>query len=193
MGQLENESGWVAARDARDAERVRLVKQRLEALKPVTDELRAAGYDVATPDDLHRPYLTAVPILLRHLHLSTYDDGSRAVIAGALAVPEARSAWRDLVDLYRHTDPADYELKEALAEAVATTAHRAVTDELTDLLFDTALGPTRILFLRAVTRLRLPNAWPLISRALADSDLHEEAAHMLHQRDLRTARRPRSN
>ena len=53
------------------------------------------------------------------------------------------------------------------------------------------LGPSRVLLLRALTRLRLPTAWSSISQCLADPELKKEAAHLLHQRELRDRRQAR--
>jgi len=190
MAQLEGDPDWVATRAAREQEFDRLGEERKRALEPVTVELRAAGFDVVSPWDLHRhqPYDRAIPILVRHLEDPSYDEESRAAIALALAVPEAGSSWRELVDLYHRTDRQQQQLAQALATAIAVTARRTVADELITLLFDAEMGSSRVLLLRAVTRLRLPNAWPLITEALSDPDLREEAARMLHQRDLRTRR-----
>lgn len=117
------------------------------------------------------PYNQAIPILVAHLKDESYDQEARAAIARALAVPEARANWRDLVDLYRQTSPEKDQLKEALAAAITVIAERAVANELIDLLFDAQLGPSRLLLLKAFTRLRLPHTWTLITQALADTDL----------------------
>lgn len=190
MAQLESDPAWVRERAAQQAEQDRLGRQRLRALAPVTTELRRAGFDVESPWQLYllAPYAGAIPILMRHLKDASYDEEARAAIARALAVPEARGTWRDLVDLYRETDPAQDQLKQALAAALCVIADRGAADELIRLLFDTDLGPSRILLLGAVTRLRLPAAWDVIAKALADDDLSKEAAHMLHQRELRVRR-----
>jgi hypothetical protein len=193
MAQLEADPDWVAKRAAREQEFDRLGDERNRALEPVTVELCAAGFDVESPWDLylHKPYDRAIPILVRHLKDPSYDETARAAIARALAVPEARGMWLDLVDLYRRTDRQQDQLKQALAAAIAVTAERSVANELITLLFDADLGSSRVLLLSALTRLRLPNTWPLITAALSDADLDQEAARMLHQRELR-ARRKRS-
>lgn len=191
MARLEADPDWVARRAVREQKFDRLGEERSRALEPVTVELRAAGFDVESPWDLylHKPYDQAVPILVRHLKDSSYNEEARAAIARALAVPEARGAWRDLVDLYRCVDRQQDQIKQALAAAIAVTAERSGADELVTLLFDTDMGSSRILLLRALTRLRLPDAWSLITKALSDADLDQEAAHMLHQRDLRALRK----
>lgn len=154
MAQLEADPGWVAMRAAREEESDRLGDERNRALEPVTVELRAAGFDVESPWDLylHKPYDRAIPILVRHLKDPSYDEEARAAIARALAVPEARGACRDLVNLYRQTNRHQDRLKQSLAAAIAVTAERSAADELIGLLFDPDLGSSRVLLLRALTR-----------------------------------------
>jgi hypothetical protein len=46
-----------------------------------------------------------------------------------------------------------------------------------------------VLLFRALTRLRAVDRWQIIERSLQDDELSKEARHLLHQRDLRAARR----
>jgi len=78
--------------------------------------------------------------LLRHLRLPSYAEEPRAAIAQTLAVPETRDHWREIVDMYRQTDPRQDRLMQALANVIDVTANRRVSDELVELVFILCLG-----------------------------------------------------
>ncbi len=63
MAELAADPGWVAARAEADAKMARLAEQRRRALQPVTLELRAVGFDVKSPWELHKhsPYPERFP------------------------------------------------------------------------------------------------------------------------------------
>lgn len=69
-----------------------------------------------------------------------------------------------------------------------TLADREVKDDLLALFRDRTLGSSRVLLLRALTRLRLPDRWDLVDELSHDPELRAEAEHMLHQRALRKRR-----
>lgn len=142
MAELAADPGWVPARAEADAKIARLAEQRRRALQPVTLELRAVGFDVKSPWELHKhsPYPEAIPILFRHLRLPSYAEEPRAAIAQALAVPETRDHWREIVDMYRQTDPRQDRLMQALANVIDVTANRRVSDKLVELVFILCLG-----------------------------------------------------
>jgi len=174
--------------EALDAELAKRSERVREAERPLLTDLGALGLDVESVWDLRarQPYPDGTfDVLLRHL-ATTLPDRTREGIARALAVADARDLWPVLVDAYRNeTSPEDSGAREGLAEALMITAHRAVADDLVELIRDRSLGISRVLLLRAVTRLRLPDRWDLIAACAQDPALHREAEHMLAERARR--------
>ncbi|MBD8898324.1 hypothetical protein [Rhodanobacter sp. DHG33] len=151
-----------------------------QAEQPLVEDLRAAGFDVESASDLFnrkqvwnkkervRPYLEALPILLRHLGRA-YPPAVREGIARALAVPQSRFAWHDLVRFYRHEE-AD-SAKDGLAVAIAAAADQSVLNELIALAKDREQGSSRLLLLSALARSSDPKARAALMELGADPDL----------------------
>jgi len=194
LAQLESDPAWVAARAERERQLARREAELGESEAPLAQQLREAGIDVESAWDLvktYEPYPDAIPILLAHLH-RPYPDRVREGIARALAVPDAHSAWHEIVELYRLTDPDEEpDTKDGLAVCLAAIAGRGNVEEVIVLIRDRSLGPSRVVFLRVLTRLRVPQAWELVAECARDPELRRQAEHMLHQRELR--RRSRSH
>jgi hypothetical protein len=91
--------------------------------------------------------------------------------------------------MYERTEAG--ESKDALAATLSALATRRDLPELCRLLADPKYGVSRIMFFRALTRLRAPDRWEVIQRSVDDPDLRREAAYLLHQRELREARKSR--
>ena len=186
--RLRTDPDYRAKVESVEAERAERVKRLRDAEKPLLADLAALGLDVETVWNLRgrEPYPDGtVEVLLRHL-ASPLPDRVREGIARALAVVEVRWAWPNLAQAYRNEmSPMDSGVRQGLAEALLVTAHREVADDLVSLIHDRTLGTSRVLLLRAVSRLRLPGRWELIAECAEDPDLYKEAEHMLAQRARR--------
>lgn len=189
---LDADPDYRARKKAFDAELAERSRRLREAERPLLADLSALGLDVESVWALRslQPYPDGtVDVLLQHL-VTPFPDRVREGIARALAVVEARPAWPVLVRAYRNeTSAEDSGAREGLAEALMVTASRATADDLVGMIRDRRLGPSRVLLLRAVTRLRLPGRWELIAECLRDPDLAIEADHMLAKRTRRTRTR----
>jgi hypothetical protein len=189
MAQLEADPEYVARRDANDQQRRERLRRIHEAARPLFDDLASAGHPVRDVYLLKAPYPTALPVLAAHLRRD-YPDLIRAGIARMLGVREADFAWNDLAELYRNIDAnAPGEFKQALAASLSRIASAKRLPELREMLRDRSMGVSRILFFQAFMRLRAPDRWKLVEQSLADDDLKEEAAHLMHQKHLRTSKR----
>ena len=189
MRALDADPDHRAKKETFDAELAERSRRLSEAARPLLADLSAIGCDVESLWTLRtlQPYPDGtIQVLLQHLG-TPLPDRVREGIARALAVVEARPAWPELVQAYRNEASAeDTGTREGLAEALMVTASRATADELVEIIQDRRLGPSRILLLRALTRLRLPDRWGLIAQCRQDPDLVVEADHMLAERARRT-------
>lgn len=159
MKQLEADPDFVARRIERD----RVIEERIAFLKDeqseIVVELRNLGINVDSLNGLvmrSEPYKAALPILLKHLNRN-YSAITRATLARALAVPDATDAWPFVRDLYLKIPadggtPDDYQLKEALAVALAGAASESHIDDLVALMRDASQGNSRLMLLRRLLK-----------------------------------------
>ena len=159
-----------------------------KAEQPVVEELRSMGFDVASVWDLFnrkepwnkreriKPYLDALPLLLKHLALD-YPPAVREGIARAMAMPQSRFAWNDLVRFYRNEE--SNRAKDGLAVAVAAAADPSVLDELIVLVKDRKHGKSRLLLLSALARVKDPRAHAALMGLGTDPDLADEVQGIL--------------
>jgi hypothetical protein len=139
--------------------------------------LRASGADVSSVWDLvntKKVYPELVPILFSHLDLP-YPDKVREGIARALAVPESRPRWNELVDRYlAETDTSTHGMKWALHSAIAAAADATVLDGLIRLASDRRHGRNRALFIDALARIDNLRARAALEELAGDPDLTED-------------------
>lgn len=174
MAQLNSDPEWVAKRELEEREREAREAECRAVERPLVEELQAAGFKVDTAWDFVNTkdsYAEALPILLKHLDCA-YPPAVREGIARAMAVPQSRFAWHDLVRYYR--DEESDRVKDGLAVAIAATAHLGVLDELIALAKDRELGDSRLLLLRALARSTDPKARAALMELGTDPDLNEE-------------------
>lgn len=153
MAQLAQDRGFQEVAAEREAERADRASVWRQAERPIIDDLRQAGVDVASVWDLVNtsvPYPSALPVLMEHLERDGYPDRVVEGVARALAVKPAALYWRRLRDLYlRATGP---DATEGLAVALAAVAEPEHLDDLLALLDETSRGNTRIHFIRPILR-----------------------------------------
>jgi len=162
------------------AERSPLLRAEQE---PMLADLRTIGLEVNSVWDLVNTssnYDEAIPTLLKHLKLP-YSDRTREGIARALAVPQAKYAWPDLVLEY-HKAPMGEEngirlgAKDGLAVALATTATDAHMEELAALAKDPKHGDSRLLLLRGLRKSKSPTTRLALKELAFDPALAKEIA-----------------
>ena len=152
--------------------------------EPLVADLRSVGYDVDSVWDLvniRDDYPDALPVLVRHL-VKPYPPVIRDGIARALAVGRALFAWDLLYSLYL-SEP-DRGVKDGLATALSAMVDRTHLAELLGLLRDRRHGPSRILLLRGVTRLRDPRGAAAIEELADDPDLRKQIEIILRRKRM---------
>ena len=182
LSRLRRDSRWLAASPTDGARQAR--RQRLTlAEAPLVADLRLAGCAVTSVWDLvnqsTKYHKSVVPTLLEHL-AREYPPEIRAGIARALAVPEARIAWDQIVTAYKRE--TERLVKEGLGVAVAAIAGRERLGELIALVLERRNGPSRVLFLQPISRSRDPRAVEVLRESEADPELCREAAAILRRR-----------
>lgn len=169
-----------AINERRQLENARKAAEWRKAEQPLIEDLHAVGFDVESVWDLFnrkqvwnkkehiRPYIEALPILLQHLGRD-YPPAVREGIARAMAVPQSRFAWNDLVLFYRNEEAG--RAKDGLAVAIAATADPGVLDELIALAKDREHGSSRLLLLSVLARSPDPKARTALMELGVDPDL----------------------
>jgi len=136
----------------------------------------------------------ASPIPLYHQlaeQLSALIEGGTLKPGDLLGQAKPVEHWEELVNRYVDIPLEKSEYKDAMAATLSEIAQQRHMPLVRQLLVDTSLGVSRIHFYRTLTRTRAADRWALIEAGLDDPDLEKEAAHLLHQRQLRASRRRR--
>jgi len=103
VAELERNPEFVAHRAEQERRRQQIEDALRELEAPLVEALGQVGEHVKSVWDLvntSRPYPLAIDVLLEHLQ-RPYPEQILEGIARALAVPESRRIWPDLVGLYR--------------------------------------------------------------------------------------------
>jgi hypothetical protein len=177
MARLNADPDYVARQKDRDkAIRLR-AEEYAHAEAPLVQELRAAGAQVSSAWDLvntKKPYPQLLPILFAHLDRPC-PARVREGIARALAVPESRWLWDELVNRYlAETDTTTHGMKWALHLAVAAAADVSVLDPLIRLACDQRHGRNRALFVDALARIDHSKAKAALAELASDPDLSRD-------------------
>lgn len=187
IAELEAEqrasSNYTDVRRSQEEEYARQAEERRRIQAPVVAHLQQVGVpslDAILGRADAGVNLRALPVLLEHLQ-RPYPATERAFIAHLLAFPEARVAWRDVVDAYKREH--DALVRDGLANVLAAMADESVLDEYLQLVRDTSNGPSRVLLLRTLGRLRIPRGIATLRQVSSDPELRKEATAMLRRID----------
>jgi hypothetical protein len=176
---------YIARKKDQDEAIQRKAEEFARAEAPLVQELRDAGAQVSSVWDLvntKRPYPQLLPILFAHLD-RPYPERVREGIARALAVPESRSRWGELVNRYlAETDTSANGMKWALHLAIAAAADATVLDTLIRLTCDRRHGRNRALFVDALARIDDPRAQAALAELASDPDLAEDVKRVTKKR-----------
>ena len=178
---------YVARRARQEKIRQRSAAENRLAEAPLVEALRSVGLEVASVWDLVNtsvPYPRALPVLLEHLQRS-YPAVVRDGIARALAVRDAKSGWRVLLESYRRE--TEKRPKSGLAAAIAAAADDEVIGDVIALAHDRRQGSSRLLLLSALSRSQDPRAGKALMELRADPELQKEIQVILRRLARRKA------
>ena len=191
MAELEANPEWVRARDERERKRCEIEEELTRAELPILKDLKKAGAkELESVWDLvntKKPYPNLVPVLLAHLDRQ-YPDKVREGIARALAVPEARVGWSQLIRSFlaepqKDETGNDNQVKWALHLALSGAADASVLDELVKLASDRRHGVHRLFFVDALVRIKDPLAAAALEELEDDPDLADSFKRIFKKRN----------
>jgi hypothetical protein len=185
----EDEKSRLRATNERRRQEVqRKAVEWARAEAPLVQELRAAGAQVLSVWDLVNTkdrYPQLIPILFEHLD-QPYPDRVREGIARALAVPESRLRWDELVSRYlADSDTTTKGMKWLLHLSIAAAADVTVLDTLIRLACDRRHGRNRALFVDALARIGDPRAQATLAALAGDPDLADDVRRVTKKQKRR--------
>jgi hypothetical protein len=185
----EDEKSRLRATNERRRQEVqRKAVEWARAEAPLVQELRAAGAQVLSVWDLVNTkdrYPQLIPILFEHLD-QPYPDRVREGIARALAVPESRLRWDELVSRYlADSDTTTKGMKWLLHLSIAAAADVTVLDTLIRLACDRRHGRNRALFVDALARIGDPRAQAALAALAGDPDLADDVRRVTKKQKRR--------
>jgi hypothetical protein len=202
VGRLEADPDWVSQRAERNRTRREIVAQCRLAAQPIIKDLASIGFVIGSEwDFVNTPerYDAALPVLMKHFHRD-YPDVIREGLARSFGRPWARRmAWDHILAAYlsepnkeRVVPPgaigAPSALKEGMAVALSEMAHRSDLNVLIDLISDPANGPSRIFFVKYLSRSKTREAFDALTKLSTDQDLSREIAFRLKSKLRRWVR-----
>jgi HEAT repeat protein len=177
-----------------------------KAVDPIIRDLAAAGIWVKglqqlSPTDAK--YEAAIPILLDHFGRN-YPDGIRAYVVRSLAHRRARRlAWEPLLKTYLQEPnrdglarPGEFGSpssdKDGLADALSEMARPDDIDHLIALISDPANGPSRVFFVKNLSRSKSQRAFETLVRLSKDAEIAAEIEFKLKNKLRRQAKQDRA-
>ncbi len=178
--QLKAEGKWddyVARKQDQSNTLARMRAELAAAEAPLVEELRSAGLDIDSVWDLVNTaerYPDAIPVLFEHLH-KPYPEKIVEGILRALAVPESKSGWRDLLSVFEAAPSKDSGgLRWAAGCALGAAADDGVIAEVMRIVSDLDYGFDRATLLPALGRSHDARASMLLHELRADPVIGKE-------------------
>ena len=177
LAELAADKEYVEMRRAKDEA---LMKHRAElasAEVPLVEALRLVGLAVSSVWDLvntAKSYPEAIPVLFEHLH-KPYPERIVEGILRALAVPESRPRWKELLAVFEAA-PAQQTggLRWAAGCALGAAADDGVVAEVIRIVGDARYGFDRAALLPALARSKDAKAQMLLQELRDDPILGKE-------------------
>lgn len=182
--KLKEEGKWddyVLMQQTQEKAHQKLLEDQRKEAAPVVASLRNKGIAVDSIWDLSeggKSFAQATPILLEHLKRE-YPDHVREAILRALATPDARSHWNELVDIFENnTIGLPPSIRYVAALALSGAADDAVLDDVVRLISEKRLGIDRAPLLLVFIRSKSPKAKMMLLELRDDPDLGPEIKKM---------------
>jgi len=186
----------------RDRKRRDVIARHRMAAQPIIKDLASIGFKVGCVwDFVNTPerYDAALPVLIEHFH-KAYPDFIREGLARSFGRPWARhAAWDHVLAAYL-SEPnrsgvsppqeiaAPTDLKEGMAVALSEMAHRSDLDVLIQLISNPENGPSRVFFVKFLSRSKTREAFDTLTKLMTDRDLSREIAFRLKSKLKRWVR-----
>ena len=185
MDQLARDPEYVARMAAKAAAREERTRELERIMAGLVAELRQAGYEVNSVDQLRREvrsYRSAIDILLRWLEM-VRDLEAKESIVRALSVPwSGKRAAVVLVTEFGavpNEGPLAESLKWAIANGLEILAEQSLMQELCELALDRRHGKSREMIVMALGKIPCPQTEAALLQLLNDKDVDGFAATTL--------------
>ena len=201
-GRLAGGPDWMSQRGERDRQRREIVARHRLAAQPIIKDLASIGFVVDSVWDFvdsPKSYDAALPVLMKHFQ-KDYPDFVREGLARSFGRPWARHvAWDRVLAAYlsepnkaQISPPEDMaapsSLKEGMAVALSEMAHRNDLGALIELISNPENGPSRVFFVKFLSRAKTQEAFDTLTKLLTDRDLSREIAFRLKSKLKRWVR-----
>ena len=186
QAELASDPEFQERKRKRDAELRARQEYYEESERPIVDELRRSGFNVASVWDFvndKRPTpALAAQILLDHLPLQ-YPDRVKEGIGRALAVSQPHEGWKTLLRAFeQNPDQSTLGSKFALGLALAAATNRIVLDDVVRLVRDPVHGEARLPLLWALKRLGDSQGLDVLREQATDPLIGREARRVLRSK-----------
>lgn len=183
--KLKAEGKWEeyqATLARREEERRQAVEARDKAAQPIVEALCTAGVNVQVVADLldgRKLDPIIIPVLLEHVKRTEYPDQIREMLLRALASPEARPYWNELVKMVeKNTAGLSPAIHYVAALALDGAFSEDKIDDVLRLAKDQHLGAARVSLLLTLKRSKDPRAKMLLLELRDDPDLGKEVKRL---------------
>ena len=158
----------------REQRRRQAIKAHKEALAPVICEVRSAGHDIESLDELRRSgtkYTSVIPILLYWLPRISLADAKESIVR-TVSVPWAKSiASQTLIEEYENTANEEHSLRWAIGNAIDVLAEPSLLEDLIRITTDAGNGKSREMFVLAFGKIRDPRSVKTLIQLLEDEQV----------------------
>jgi HEAT repeat protein len=172
----------MTSQDQHEQERQRAIAEHNRISAPVCADLRNAGFEFNTLDELRRSgkqYRAAIPILLSWLPKVEALDVKESIVR-TLSVPWARGiATKPVLEEFFKAPKEAMAFRWVVGNAMEVIADSSVTDEILSIVGDASNGMARQMFVLALGKLQDPRAIPLLIGLLMDEEVAGHAAEAL--------------
>jgi hypothetical protein len=181
LAELSTDVEYLKMRKLKDAALKKELEDISEAEIPLVEDLRRVGVDVNSVWDLvnsSKSYTAALPVLLGHMH-KPYPEKIREGIFRALAVPEARIGWHELLAIFEKKEKGyDGRIRWVVAVALGATADDSVLKDLLEIVGNLKNGFDRAALLPALFKSNSAQARTALDGLLADPEIGKEVKRL---------------
>jgi HEAT repeats len=171
------------AKEREEARQCRIGAQR-EALVAVIDELRNAGYQISSLDELRRSgqrYVSAVPVLLNWLPRVGSPDAKESIVR-TLSVPWAKpEAGSILLNEFEKAPKEAESLRWSIGNALEVLAVPSLLERVVEIVGRKENGKAREMFVLALARIRNPRSVEVLIKLLDDEEVAGHAVVALRK------------
>jgi hypothetical protein len=167
-----------------EAERKHIIRVQKKELAPLLDQLRQAGYEIHSLDELRRSgksYRSAVPILVNWLSQVKSAHAKESIVR-TLSVPWAKPvAGPILIDEFENAPKEAEGLRWSIGNALEVVAEPTLLERLTRIVTNKENGKSREMFVVALAKIPDPRTTSVLIKLLDDNQVAGHAIMALRK------------